>query len=70
MQRAQQLGFEYLEQKQREAFVATKATSLLQVTRETSKMDDFRGVEAQFNPFKPDPALMRRFNPMLLEDDD
>mmetsp|Transcript_71015 Transcript_71015/g.156696 ORF Transcript_71015/g.156696 Transcript_71015/m.156696 type:complete len:80 (+) Transcript_71015:96-335(+) len=46
MQQAQMLGAEYLEQKQREAFVVTKATSLLQVNRETSRTDELRLGEA------------------------
>mmetsp|Transcript_12546 Transcript_12546/g.15588 ORF Transcript_12546/g.15588 Transcript_12546/m.15588 type:complete len:101 (+) Transcript_12546:93-395(+) len=72
MQNAQRLGAEYLEQKQREAFVVTKATSLLQVNRETSRTDErHRFGEAKFNPFKPDLALMRpNVNPFLVEDDD
>mmetsp|Transcript_71014 Transcript_71014/g.156694 ORF Transcript_71014/g.156694 Transcript_71014/m.156694 type:complete len:99 (+) Transcript_71014:96-392(+) len=71
MQQAQMLGAEYLEQKQREAFVVTKATSLLQVNRETSRTDELRLGEAKFNPFKPDIALMRQnLNPFLVEDDD
>eukprot|EP00435_Cladocopium_sp_Y103_P052899 s1789_g16.t1 len=71
MQQAQMLGAECLEQKQREAFVVTKATSLLQVNRETSRTDELRLGEAKFNPFKPDIALMRKnFNPFLVEDDD
>mmetsp|Transcript_20263 Transcript_20263/g.48016 ORF Transcript_20263/g.48016 Transcript_20263/m.48016 type:complete len:98 (-) Transcript_20263:190-483(-) len=67
MQRAQQLGMAYLDQKQKEASMATRATSLLQV--QTSRTNDERP-EAKFNPFKPDPALARSSNPMLVEDEE
>lgn len=50
--------------RQREASIGSKATSLLQVARETWRTDELR---AKFNPFKPDPQLM---NPLLLEDDE
>ncbi|CAE7707715.1 unnamed protein product [Symbiodinium sp. CCMP2456] len=72
MERAQTFGSEYLKQKQSEAFVATKAASLLQVNKGPSASHGQAG-EARhnrFNPFKPDPALMRSTNPELIEDED
>lgn len=58
MQRAQELGSKY------------KATSLLQVTRETTKTDDLDAAEAKFNPLHSPEPLMRRVNPVLLEEDE
>ncbi|CAE7687650.1 unnamed protein product [Symbiodinium sp. CCMP2592] len=72
MERAQTFGSEYLKQKQSEAFVATKAASLLQVNKGPSASHGQAG-EARhnrFNPFKPDPALMRSTSPELIEDED
>ncbi|CAE7401184.1 unnamed protein product [Symbiodinium natans] len=74
MQRAQRAGSEYLAQKQSEAFVATKAASLLQVNKgpagRSGPHDSQEARLNRFNPFKPDPALMRASTLELIEDED
>merc|ERR1719240_823636 len=72
MQQAKQLGADYLSKKRSEAGILKKAPSLMQVGTKSIRLskasvpqedvksvfDEKRG--PSFNPFKPDPALMKK----------